>query len=226
MPKRSRSFQDYGRKRTYSKKRKVEEKKVAYNPYTGIVPSTRKVSLRYVTFVDLVDAVSGYTTQVMRANSVFDPDQSGIGHQPRGFDQMTSLYDHYRVLKSTITVWGCQRQATQPTMISVAPTQSSTQVGPGLAEYPGAKSMMLSEGGSGPSVRSLSSTVNIAKFDGDPGAKVDDNLAAAVGTNPVDEQFWQICAWNPSTGITVDARIVIIVDYYVQFWGRWDIAQS
>lgn len=226
MPRRSRSKVDYGKKKNYAKKQKTTEQRVAYSAYNGIVPSTRKTSLRYVGYYDLTDAITGFSTQVMRANSVFDPDASGVGHQPRGFDELKVLYDHYRVLKSSITVHACQRQATQPTMISLAPTQFVTPIGPGLAEYPGAKNMMLSEGGSGPSVKSLTCTINIAKFDGDPGAKVDDALAAGVGANPLDEQYFQICAWNPSTGTTCDARIVVIVDYYVQFWGRQDLLQS
>lgn len=42
-----------------------------------------------------------------RANSVYDPDYTGIGHQPMYFDNFASLYTKYRVLSSKITVTVC-----------------------------------------------------------------------------------------------------------------------
>lgn len=40
--------------------------------------------------------------QRFRANSIYDPDQSGTGHQPLGHDQWAAFYDHYVVLGSKI----------------------------------------------------------------------------------------------------------------------------
>lgn len=43
-------------------------------------------------------------THVWRANSAFDPDFSAAGHQPRGFDQFMTFFDHYCVVGSKIVV--------------------------------------------------------------------------------------------------------------------------
>jgi len=48
---------------------------------------------QFVTTVPLATSVD----QIFRANSLFDPDRTGIGHQPRGFDQLTPMYNRYRV---------------------------------------------------------------------------------------------------------------------------------
>jgi len=37
-------------------------------------------------------------------NSMFDPDNTGVGHQPMGFDEMAAIYGHYSVVGSKITV--------------------------------------------------------------------------------------------------------------------------
>ena len=36
-------------------------------------------------------------------NSLFDPDQTGTGHQPYYFDQFAALYNRYTVLGSKLT---------------------------------------------------------------------------------------------------------------------------
>jgi len=40
---------------------------------------------------------TGMNVRQMRGNGLYDPDYSGVGHQPRLFDQFASLYNDYRV---------------------------------------------------------------------------------------------------------------------------------
>ncbi len=37
-----------------------------------------------------------------RTNGMYDPDYTGTGHQPMYFDQLSAIYDHYMVIRSTI----------------------------------------------------------------------------------------------------------------------------
>ena len=48
---------------------------------------------------------SSVVTQLMRGNNLYDPDFTGAGHQPRGFDQYTPLYKQWVVYGSKI---GCR----------------------------------------------------------------------------------------------------------------------
>lgn len=70
----------------------------------GGFPKKQKVKLRYVQELSLTAGVGAFATHVFRANSVFDPDYSGVGHQPLRFDNWASIYDHYTVLSSKMTL--------------------------------------------------------------------------------------------------------------------------
>lgn len=58
---------------------------------------------------DTYNLSSGPSTavRVFNAGSVFDPDTTGIGHQPRAFDQLMPLYDHFVVIGSKCKVTFC-----------------------------------------------------------------------------------------------------------------------
>lgn len=67
-------------------------------------PRCKLARLRYCTVI-VVDAPVGSTTNYnFLANDLYDPDATGAGHQPLGFDQLMAYYDHFTVLGSMISV--------------------------------------------------------------------------------------------------------------------------
>lgn len=65
----------------------------------------QRVVFRYfLNEVQLNPAAGVPGVRIFRANGCFDPEASGAGHQPRGFDQLMALYEKYTVIKSTINV--------------------------------------------------------------------------------------------------------------------------
>lgn len=88
------------RKRTYSRKRTM------FRPQSLLrvgFPKTTMVKLRYVDGFELNPGISTLATHNFRANSCFDPDLTGIGHQPMNFDLWSQLYNHYTVVGAKIT---------------------------------------------------------------------------------------------------------------------------
>ena len=83
-----------GTRRNY-KKQIVAKPKISW---AGI-PLSRTVKLRYSQQVSMSNPVGG-AVHNFRANSLYDPDLTGVGGQPLGFDQMAALYNHYVVLGS------------------------------------------------------------------------------------------------------------------------------
>lgn len=71
----------------------------------GGFPTKMMVRLKYVETFSLDPGIGGLATQVFRANSLFDPNLTGIGHQPSNYDKVAGIYDRYTVLGAKITVY-------------------------------------------------------------------------------------------------------------------------
>lgn len=78
-------------------------------------PNKKLVKLRYVSQrlmdcgLDVNGVPNGIGTCLIRANDLYDPENSVMGsttggHQPMGFDQWSAIYNHFTVVGSKITV--------------------------------------------------------------------------------------------------------------------------
>lgn len=63
---------------------------VPYMPYKKIIKMPYDM--------EFITLSSGFIYNTFRSNSCHDPDWSGGGHQPRGWDQIKTFYKYYRVL--------------------------------------------------------------------------------------------------------------------------------
>lgn len=80
-------------------------------------PLRLQATLRYAQNVTLTIPAAGTTiSQVFRCNGMYDPDFTGTGHQPFYFDQYMAIYDHFNVMRSTIT---CMASATSASAVHV-----------------------------------------------------------------------------------------------------------
>lgn len=81
---------------------------VKKNPFpdiTTVMKPQMFVSMKYTTQVSLdVPITQGADSHIFRANSIFDPDQSGGGHIPYGSDIWSTFYNHYCVVGAKMTV--------------------------------------------------------------------------------------------------------------------------
>lgn len=90
-----------------------------------IGPAIRTVH-RYVSEATIDPGAAGGTAvQVYSLNGLYDPDISGVGHQPMGFDQLNGLYNDY-------VVYGCHVE------LEMLSTDTTYSVVLGYSVYPGA----------------------------------------------------------------------------------------
>lgn len=77
---------------------------------------TSIVKMRYVENVTIPHGALGVpSVYTFRANSIYDPNYTGVGHQPLHHDRYTSLYNHYTVLGAKIKATFATANATQYT---------------------------------------------------------------------------------------------------------------
>jgi len=79
------------------KKRYPILKKVypAYSSMPGL-PTTKTIVMPY--HMEMITNSAGISYNTFRSNSIYDPDYTGTGHQPRSHDQWAQYYKYYRVL--------------------------------------------------------------------------------------------------------------------------------
>lgn len=92
-------------RRRYTRKRKTRKRRKAYigRAMPGF-PANKIVKMRYVDRQSINPGVSTMGGWIYRANSINDPDYSGMGHQPLGHDEWSNFYNHYVVIGSKISV--------------------------------------------------------------------------------------------------------------------------
>jgi hypothetical protein len=100
-------------KRNYKKKSYAKKKSYTITKTTGPgmslnFPLPRRYLLKTRYFEKAINLDSGAigtpVSYVFNLNSLYDPDYSGIGQQPIGFDQFMNFYDHYTVMGAKVRV--------------------------------------------------------------------------------------------------------------------------
>lgn len=95
------------KKRTYRKKRYPKKKnpgKLSVGRFLGVPTQTALVKMRYNQAVSINPAIASAESWVFSVNNIYDPDNSGVGHQPIMRDFWYQLYDAGVVLYSNIKV--------------------------------------------------------------------------------------------------------------------------
>jgi len=95
----------------------------------SILPDNFSCTLKYCSSKAYTTGAGGIVgaTNTYQLNGLFDPDTTGVGHQPYGFDQITPFYAAYTVRRAwaNITVTGVDDTSTYLAWM-VQPTLSAT----------------------------------------------------------------------------------------------------
>jgi len=91
-----------------------------------IRPDRIMVKLPYETTVQLTGAIT--VDHIMNTNSLFDPDRTGAGHQPMGFDTWSVIYNRYLVYGVSYDIEYVNTNATNVDFVGVVFSNDTTSL--------------------------------------------------------------------------------------------------
>jgi len=194
-------YKRYVRK-TYTKKKFARSKPVARftKRYSGpgrsimpYAPATRLVKMNYVGTASINSASGVPAYHVLRANSINDPDETGIGHQPMYHDEMAVLYNHYLVKSCNIIATFHFENTTNTAYMPIVGilldddgavnlTTTAIMESPGFARW---RHLSMNNSNSR-AIATVKHYFNASKFFGIKDPNGLDSIGAGFGSNPVD----------------------------------------
>ena len=205
---------------TYQKKNRGGETRVV-NARTSIgFPDSEITTIRYSDQITLSPGAT-YGQYTYRGNSCFDPDETGIGHQPMYFDQYAAVYSKYKVISSRLTVSASNYNAAASTAIVVVPSSEIVTITSySIAmEQPYAKRTELLPISTRAGVRTtITSGMSTARILGLTRAQLaGEDYSASTGSTPSSVWYWNIAAFNTSA---VSMQAAVDLEYKVIFYDR------
>jgi len=192
-----------------------------------IFPVRCKRTLRYSTTFQLTCTSGATATYVFRANDLFDPDYTGTGHQPMGFDQMMLSYNHFCVTHSTIRVTARNKSNTSPVTVCIRQDASPTAVTviDRIMEFGGLMALELDTFGTQTNLMELN--LDMAKVQGvSPSALTSDStLRGDAGNSPTEVTYWHVQCWD-TAALTSIVNFDVILEQTAWFIEPRDLTES
>lgn len=192
-------------------------------------PKTKVVRMRYCTN-EKKNLTLGRLQLQWRANGLFDPDATGTGHQPMGYDQWSAFYNHFIVLGSQIscTVSGSDSSETGSLAINMCLSDDQT--------VPNTISTLVEEGRGTTQMQGGFNAIGTRTVRGKYSAKkffnikdVKDNratLGAQGGADPSDQAIFTLTVEDPALNTTSDISVLTVIDYIVLMSEPKDLTPS
>jgi hypothetical protein len=182
----------------------------------------RYVTLRYTETIATTLATVTAVAQVFNLNSVFAPNRTGgaTAHQAYGFDQLSPLYNRYRVLR---TLWRCVfAPSSLAYHLCVFPLNALLSVAPTTAilfdvACEQQQAQVWDQGSSGQS-KMITGEIALNQLAGTTRAEylADDRYEANVGASPAEVMVLYIVLYNPNAS-SITMQYSVELEFEVDF---------
>ena len=190
-------------------------------PGRSVFPYQKFATLKYCEAYVTVDAPIGSSSAfIMRANDIYDPNFTGVGHQPTGFDQYMAMYNKFVVYDSKIKVVAYATDSeVLDTVVGVAimdntTTQSTSEnyLEQALTDW------RVVPAGNGANPVTVSTAFNASAFSG-TSIRTNDLLHGTASAPPGKNWYYHIfCGATGSAENPVAMKFSIEIEYYVKFF--------
>ncbi len=200
---------------------------------TPLFPASVMKRLTYheeeLSFTSTSGVPGGY---VYSCNGMFDPNISGTGHQPLGFDQMMLMYEQYTVISSKITVDILNSNMTALSRAAVYLSPDATILSdPNRAIENGLlKTLILFPNTTFLSCKQINLNCDVRRYFGRNrsarGLLNDPELFGTAAANPVEQAYFVVSAWDPFGTNTLTYFVNVTIEYMAYFWEPRKLTES
>lgn len=163
----------------------------------------------------------------MSLNSIFDPNTTGGGHQPYGFDQLAILYNRYRVISCGYRLNLAVGSSTVPVVVTALPanTPITALTSSEIRENPRAKYITQNPGAA---AITLSGKTYLPSLVGRSKAQymADDRYQATVISSPDEVASLAIQTFIGSGNVAAGTQVQVLMEYTVEFFDIKSLGQS
>lgn len=180
-------------------------------------PNSIITKLKYCDYGTLSSVAGSIAYQVFRANSIFDPDFTGVGHQPMYRDTYASVYDQYTVIGSKITVNFNQTTTSGTCIVGIHGDDDQNNTAPlfNLIEQNNTSWTRIGNQGSSSDSTTLTAVFEpLTNFGVD--TKDDGGSSTSVGSNPTEEWMFQVFGANLIAANST-IQYTVEIEYTVKF---------
>lgn len=191
-------------------------KNVTVNKGISPLASRYSTKMKYSSVVTITPgALQTIAAWSYNLNGLFDPDQTGTGHQPYGFDQLAQLYTRYIVKKCSWVVTFRQNGASG--IAGVMPQNGPNSPVGNNADYLSEVPRCFHRNMSNVNPTMIKGSINMWNLNGQTRAHymADDRFQAQVGANPTEVMYlWAMLSSTTATGYITDVALVYDVDFF------------
>lgn len=227
------------RKKTYRKKtRRYPRKRSKTVGFTRNMTSygsnaplqkTLKATMLYTDDVvkNLVSSAANPGTTVYSLNGLYDIDITGTGMQPRAFDQMMLLYEHYTVIGVKVRLDFSNNNATKPAYC-IATLRAGSTTSTNHRDYMEEKNSNWKLLGieASQSVTSINLRLNPNKFLGRSKPMADPELKGGSGQNPTEQCYLHVSAVSQDLFNASSVNVIASFEFTTIFSEPRDVASS
>ncbi len=176
-------------------------------------------NIQYYSSGSVSSGASSAGSYVFSANGAFDPDITGTGGQPMGFDQMMIFFNHYTVLSSRIrVVFQSGSTSLRVTCgLSVSGSSSAVTSIENLVENGDITFQVLEYAGAMGGTATLRRRLNVGKFQDVPEPMDDPNMRGDVASNPTEQAYYHLSCWNSASATVVTCDFQVLIEYDTVF---------
>jgi len=186
------------------------------------------VKMRYVEGIEINASAGQIGYHYFRANSIFDPNYTGTGHQPLNFDMWSLLYNHYVVVGAKCTAYfhDDNNASSQGVLFGIGLTDDHISTSsPSLMMEQGTTSYRMGNGG--PADNSGRGLKCVRKFSAKKFfniTNITDNtarLGAGIGADPTEVAFFGVfCGHTPGSASDLAPHLITVIIEYLVIWSE------